>query len=115
MDWSTFYKHLQSCALNGVEEPVLAKTQWDVFIGGVTDAINNVTGAYFSNDTRTQKSPNAVRFPGERIPQSMDDMLKTLADMGFKDRELNRQVLNEKGGSLSDDVIETIMQRSSSA
>ena len=114
MDWSTFYKHLQSCALNGVEEPVLAQTQLNIFFKGVTDAINNVTGAYFSNDPRTQKLPNAVRFPGERIPQSMDDMLKTLADMGFKDRELNRQVLNEKGGSLSDDVIETIMQRSSS-
>ena len=114
MDWSTFYKHLQSCALNGVEEPVAAKTQWDVFIGGVTDAISNVTGAYFSNEAKPQKSGNgAIRFPGESIPQTMEDMLKTLADMGFKDRELNRSIISEKGGSLSDDVIDAIMQRSS--
>ena len=112
MDWSTFYEHLKSCALNGVEEQSLPKTQWENFIGGVTDALNNVAGGYFSTDTRSPNTTNVVRFPGESFPQSMEDMLKTLEDMGFKDRELNRKVIAEKGGSLSDDVIETIMQRS---
>ena len=80
----------------------------------MTDAITNVTGAYFSNEAKPQKSGNgAIRFPGECIPQSMEDMLKTLADMGFTDRELNRSIINEKGGSLSDDVIDAIMQRGS--
>ena len=107
MDWSTFYGHLRSCALNGVAETdSLQKSQWGIF-SGVVDVISTAANAYFANG---QKS--GMTFPGEKAPQTMEDMLKALADMGFSNQELNKKVIKEKGGRLTDDVIETIMQRS---
>ena len=111
MDWSTFYGHLRSCALNGVssENDSLqsqGSTQWGIF-GGVVDVISNAATQYFAGG---QKS--GATFPGEKAPQTMEDMLKALADMGFTNQELNKKVIKEKGGRLSDDVIEAIMQRS---
>ena len=105
MDWTTFYSHLRSCSVNGLEaeaDKSLPKSQWGL-LGGVVDAISNAAATYFSNETN---------FLGEKAPQSLEEMLKALADMGFTNKELNKKVIKEKGGRLSEDVIEAIMQQS---
>lgn len=106
MDWSTFYGHLRSCALNGVdaETDSLQNSQWGIF-SGVVDVISNAANTYFANGQRS-----GTAFPGEKSPQTMEDMLKALADMGFTNKELNKKVIKEKGGRLTDDVIEAIMR-----
>ena len=111
MDWSTFYGHLRSCALNGLDASLSlqssqSSSQWSIF-SGVVDAISTAASDYFS-----QKSPYGVAFPGEKAPQNMNEMLQALEEMGFKERELNRKIIKEKGGRLGDDVIEAIMQHS---
>jgi len=116
MDWSTFYRHLRSCALNGLDASLasdlqsLQSSQWGIF-SGVVDVISTAASTYFASGG-SQKSPHGVTFPGEKAPQSMEDMLKALAEMGFSQTELNRKIIREKGGRLGDDVIEAIMQRS---
>ena len=72
---------------------------------GVVDVISNAANTYFANGQRS-----GTAFPGEKSPQTMEDMLKALADMGFTNKELNKKVIKEKGGRLTDDVIEAIMR-----
>eukprot|EP00930_Biecheleria_cincta_P029381 TRINITY_DN2044_c0_g1_i1.p1 TRINITY_DN2044_c0_g1~~TRINITY_DN2044_c0_g1_i1.p1 ORF type:complete len:891 (+),score=176.17 TRINITY_DN2044_c0_g1_i1:67-2673(+) len=120
MDWNTFYSHLINCAHDGMQVDTEEsrqsklkelKEQWGIF-ADIVNAVSNVAAPLFS--TRQASSgvsfPRNTELPGERLPQTEDEILKSLEDMGFQDRALNQHALRKNRGKLDNRVLDAIMR-----
>eukprot|EP00931_Biecheleriopsis_adriatica_P053788 TRINITY_DN31573_c0_g1_i1.p1 TRINITY_DN31573_c0_g1~~TRINITY_DN31573_c0_g1_i1.p1 ORF type:complete len:799 (-),score=169.57 TRINITY_DN31573_c0_g1_i1:163-2559(-) len=116
LDWNTFKAHLHRCARSGMPEEVPSEKesansagnstagQWGI-LANVLDAFNNGPNLFSSARSNTPAGPH-----GEHL-DNREHALKALAAMGFSDREINEEVIREKGWLVTDALIDAIVAK----
>lgn len=140
VDWDTFVMHLTKQATAGIpdkaedpnevqhrlqqEKKAKFQTKFGIF-ADMMDALSHVgpQAQQFvhllagTTDDAPAPVPSSHRviYPDESFPQNKAQILQKLEEMGFKNRELNEEILKKNGGWLSDEVLTQIILKGGSS